>query len=177
MPENPNPTPTFIRAGGVLGLPVLLTSQNCSRAAPGNIPLILYDNRDNYASGNGAIVENLTVCATGPITRNVLFLFLRFINPGGLASAGGITEWLLWHEIDLPATTQLTTTTKDPLYPLRGPLKRIYNPMPHTGGTPFCDGLRINGESRPLQIGVATGAAVSVNGTSPLIVWLEGGEL
>lgn len=166
MAELPNGTPSFIRSPGILGVPIKLTNQVCSRDNPGNIPLIIYDNSAEYASGNGAIAENVTVCATGTVTKSVLFLFIKFTETIA-------PEWLLWHEIDLPALATADATTKGAGYPLRGELKRIYSPIPQAGSIPFADGLRINGESRQIQIGVALGTAI---GSLPIIVYLEGGE-
>lgn len=177
MPENPNPTPSFIRAGGILGVPVKLAFTQSNRFAPGSTPLVVYDNTADYAQGNGALIENITVCATGTVVKTVLLIFARFLTLPGTATQYGTGEWLLWHEIDLPATGASTpsATTKDPNYPFRGTLKRLYNPFPHTGTTSFCDGIRVNGSSRPMQIGVALSATQPSDNT-PLIVWLEGGE-
>jgi len=166
MAENPNPTPSFIRAGGILGNQVKLTNQVCTRVAPGNIPVVIYDNSGTYASGNGAIVENLIVVATDVVTKSILFLFVKFVN-------SATPEWLLYHEIDLPALASITANTKPTNYPLRGDLRRIYGFAPNIGSNAFADALRINGESRLIQLGVALGTAI---GTNPIIIYLEGGE-
>lgn len=170
MAENPNPQPSFIRAGGILGNPVKLTNQVCTRDAPGNIPLVIYDTQGSYTSGNGAIVENLVIVPTGSVAKSVLFIFVKDLSTSLTAP-----EFTLYEEIDLPALATISASTKDTNYPLKAPIAReLYRSMPNVGSLQFPKGLRICGNSRSLQYGIALGTAI---GTAPIIVYLEGGEL
>lgn len=166
--ENPNTQPAFIRIGGILGTPARLTNQVCTRNAPGNIPIVIYDTQEKYTSGNGAIVENLIVVPTGTVVKSVLFLFIKDLSSPN-------PEFLLYEEIDLPALSSVSATAKSTVYPLKAPLSReIYRSVPSVGSLAFPRGFRIPGNSSSLQYGVALGTAI---GTLPLIVYLEGGEL
>lgn len=170
MSENPNPQPAFIRSGGILGTPVLLTNQVCTRDAPGNIPIVIYDNQLAYSSGNGAIVENLIIVPTGVVAKSVLFLFVK-----DLESSTTTPVFTLYDEIDLPALASISATTKNATYPLKAPLARdLYRSLPQVGTLQYPKGFRINGNSRNLQYAVALGTTI---GTAPIIVYLEGGEL
>jgi hypothetical protein len=169
MAENPNPTPGFIRQGGILGYPVSLTNQVCTRDSPGNVPLVLYDNdsTSGYASGNGAIVENLTICPTGTVSKSTLLIFVKFLDQGN--------TWIYWDEVDLPALAAVSASAKGAGYPLKATLTRtILAPPARVGSNPYPNAFRINGDSRTLQIGVALGTAI---GSSPMYIWLDGGEL
>lgn len=169
MAESPNPTPGFIRQGGVIGTPVALTNQVCTRDAPGNVPLILYDNDSStgYASGNGAIAENLRICPTGTVAKSTLLIFWKFPDTSN--------TWLYWDEVDLPALASVSASTKGSGYPLKATLSGvILAPVARVGSSAYPNAFRINGDSRALQIGVALGTTI---GTSPMYVWLEGGEL
>lgn len=169
MTENPNTTPGFIRQGGLLGRPVSLTNQVCTRDAPGNVPLVLYDNSDvaGYSSGNGAIVENLIIAPSGTVAKSTLFIFWKIVTETS-------SPWIYWDEVDLPALATISATAKSVAYPLKAPLTRvIFAPLPRVGTTPFPSAFRINGESTPIQIGVALGTAI---GAVPMNVWLDGGE-
>lgn len=169
MAENPNPTPGFIRQGGVLGYPVSLTNQVCTRDSPGTVPLVLYDNdsTSGYASGNGAIVENLIIAPTGTVSKSTLLLFWKFPDQSN--------TWIYWDEVDLPALASVSANTKGTGYPLKATLSRvIFAPPARVGSNPYPSAFRINGDSRSLQIGVALGTAI---GSSPMYVWLDGGEL
>lgn len=166
MVEVPNRLPTFIKQGGTLGNPAQLTNQVCTRNAPGNTPVTLYDNTADYASGNGAIVENIIVAATGTVTKSTLLFFMRLDDSA---------TWNFWGEADLPAIASASASAKDSNYPLRIDLgRRIYSPVAQVGNDQGLQGFRINGNSRTVQLGVALGTAV---GSSPIIVWLSGGEL
>ena len=152
-----------------MGYPVSLTNQTCTRDSPGNVPLILYDNdsTSGYASGNGAIVENLIIAPTGTVAKSTLFLFWKFPDRAD--------TWIYWDEVDLPALASISATTKGAGYPLKAELTRtILAPPPRVGSNPYPNAFRINGDSRSLQIGVALG---TTTGTAPVQVWLEGGEL
>lgn len=178
-------TPATVKNGGIIGNVVKITNENLAapRANPqANIPQVLYDNTAEYAQGNGAIVEGLTVCLTSTNPKNVLLIFVRFFNPASLSNLNtSFTEWFLWHEIDLPAGAYgVTPNVKDPNYPMEAPLKRFYAAIAKTGGvganSGFASGLRINGQSRPLQIGVALGTQLVAIGDN-YYIWLQGGEL
>lgn len=169
MAENPNPTPGFIRQGGILGYPVSLTNQVCTRDSPGNVPLILYDNdsTSGYASGNGAIAENLVIAPTGTVAKSTLLIFWKFPDRAD--------TWIYWDEVDLPALASISATTKGAGYPLKATLTRtILAPPARVGSDPYPTAFRINGDSRSLQIGVALGTTI---GAAPMHVWLDGGEL
>lgn len=166
MVEVPNRLPTFIKQGGILGNPASLTNQVCTRDNPGVIPVTLYDNTADYASGNGAIVENVIIAPTGTVTKSALFFFIRLDDD---------STWRYWGEVDLPAIASASATAKDTNYPLRADLgRRLYSPVAQVGDDQGLIGFRINGNSRTVQIGCALGAAI---GSLPLLVWLQGGEL
>lgn len=166
MVEIPNRLPTFIKQGGILGIPALLTNQTCTRDNPGIIPVTLYDNTADYASGNGAIVENVIIGATGTVTKSTLFFFVRLDDN---------TTWRYFAEVDLPAIGSASASAKDSNYPLRADLgRRIYSPVAQVGNDQGLIGFRINGNSRTVQLGCALGTAI---GSLPIIVWLNGGEL
>jgi hypothetical protein len=168
MAENPNPQPAFIRAGGILGNPVKLTNQVCTRDSPGNIPIVIYDNGADYASGNGAIIENIIIVPTGNVVKSILFVFYKDLS-------NATPEWLLYDEIDLAAISSISASTKDTNYPLKAPtVRQLYRSMPNVGSTQYPTGYRINGNTRTIQLGVALGTTI---GTAPIIVYLEGGEL
>jgi hypothetical protein len=169
MTESPNPMPGFIRQGGTLGYPVALTNQVCTRDAPGNVPLVLYDNDSStgYASGNGAIAENLIIAPTGTVAKSTLFLFWKFPDIN--------SNWLYWDEVDLPALASVSASAKGSGYPLRAALTRqMLAPPARVGSNPYPNTFRINGDSRALQIGVALGTTI---GSAPMYIWLSGGEL
>jgi hypothetical protein len=169
MTESPNPTPGFIRQSGVLGYPVALTNQVCTRDSPGNVPLILYDNDSStgYASGNGAIAENLVIAPTGTVAKSTLFIFWKFPDVAN--------TWVYWDEVDLPALASVSASTKGSGYPLKASLSRvILAPPARVGSNPYPSAFRINGDSRVIQIGVALGTAI---GSNPMYIWLDGGEL
>jgi hypothetical protein len=169
LTENPNSTPIFIRQGGLVGRPVSLTNQVCTRDAPGNVPLVLYDNSDTagYASGNGALVEDLIIAPTGTVIKSTLLIFWKINNQTS-------APWLYWDEVDLPAQATISASAKSTTYPFRATLTRtLLSPTPRVGTIQYASGFRINGDSVPIQIGVALGIAA---GTAPVIVWLDGGE-
>jgi hypothetical protein len=148
-----NRLPAFISQGGFIGTPASLTNQVCTRDAPGNVPLVVYNNStDNtYVSGNGAVIENVFVKLDGSAT------------------------WLYFDEIDLVALSSISATTKGSGYPLRATLsEQIYSPVPRVGSNQGVIASRLNSiDSRALQVGVALGTAI---GSLPMIVWLKGGE-
>lgn len=168
MAENPNTQPGFIRIGGILGNPVKLSNQVCTRDAPGNIPLVLYDTQGTYTSGNGAIAENLVIVPTGVVAKSTLLIFVKDLS-------NSTPEFLLYEEVDLPALASIAATAKPAEYPLKATLTReIYRSLPAVGSNAFPRGIRIPGNSASLQYGVALGTAI---GTLPVIIYLEGGEL
>lgn len=167
MADAPNTSPSFIRTCGVLGSVVALTTQVCTRDAPGSTPVVLYDSNGAYAGGNGALAEDFTVCATGPIAKSVLFMFLKF-------TADTNPVWVNIFEWDLPALSAVSATTASASYPLSLPLRKILSPQPHAGSAGIFTGLRINSSGRAIQLGLALGTAI---GSMPLICTLWGGEL
>lgn len=172
MTENPNPQPSFIRSGGIVGTPVKLTNQVCSRDSPGNIPIVIYDNQGDYTTGNGAIVENIVVVPTGTVTQSNLLIFYKLIT-------GTVTpEWLLYEEFNLPALGSVSNTAKSNDYPKKFyPVRDLYRSVPQVSNAEnyqYPKGIRLNGNSRNYQIGVALTSAI---GSLPIIIYLEGGEL
>jgi hypothetical protein len=167
MSDNPNSSPSFIRTGGMIGAVVSLTNQVCTRDNPGNTPLVLYDSTASYAQGNGALCEDLTLCATGTIAKSVLFLFIKF-------TADTNPTWFNIAEWDLPALASISATTASSGYPLSVPLRKVLAPSPHTGTNQYNTGLRINSSGRAIQLGLALGTAI---GSMPLIATMWGGEL
>lgn len=166
MVEVPNRLPTFIKQGGIVGVPVSLTNQTCTRDNPGVVPQVIYDNAGDYASGNGSIIENVVVCPTGTVTKSTLFFFIKLDDS---------TTWRYWGEVDLPAINSASASTKDSNYPLRADLgRRLYSPVAQVGDDQGLVGFRLNGNSRSVQLGCALGTAI---GSLPIIVWLQGGEL
>lgn len=169
MSENPNPQPGFIRAGGILGNIVSLTNQVCTRDAPGNIPLVIYDTQATYTSGNGAMVENLIIVPTGTVAKSVLFLFVKDLDTTAISPF-----FTLYDEIDLPALASVSASAKSASYPLKAPLTRdLYRSLPQVGSLQYPKGLRLNGNSRNFQYAVALGTTI---GTAPMYVYIEGGE-
>jgi hypothetical protein len=168
MADSPNTSPSFIRTAGILGSVVSLTNQVCTRDNPGSIPVVLYDSNGAYAGGNGALAEDLTVCATGPIAKSVLFMFIKFTSDTNPVWVN-IAEW------DLPALASVSATTASASYPLSLPLRNILAPQPHSSTTTAqFKALRINSSGRAIQLGLALGTAI---GSLPLIATLWGGEL
>lgn len=166
MTEVPNRLPTFIKQTGIIGVPASLTNQVCTRDSPGSTPVILYDNTGDYASGNGAIAENILVCPTGTVAKSTLFFFIKI---------DADTEWKYWAEADLPALASISASAKDGNYPLRVDLgRRLYSPVAQVGSDQGLVGIRINGDSRSYQLGVALGTAI---GSQPMYIWMEGGEM
>jgi hypothetical protein len=86
----------------------------------------------------------------------------------------GSATWIYHDEVDLPALSAQSATTKPSGYPLRAQLSEvIYSPTPNIGTDQGVRATRINDPSRSLQLGVALGTAI---GSLPLIVYLKGGE-
>jgi hypothetical protein len=167
MPENPNVSPGFIRSIGFLGQIVKLTNQVCTRDAPGNVPLVIYDSQGTYVSGNGALIENFIISPTGVVAKSTLFVFVKFNDAVA-------PEWLYFDEIDLPALASQSATAKPSGYPLRASVTELlYQIPPRVGTTQYPPGMRLNGSSRNYQIGVALGTAI---GSAPLHIWIKGGE-
>ncbi len=168
MAENPNVSPGFIRSIGFLGQIAKLTNQVCTRDAPGNVPLVIYDSQGTYVSGNGALIENFIISPTGTVTKSTLFLFVKFNDAVA-------PEWLYFDEIDLPALASDSTTTKPAGYPFRASLiESLYQVPPRVGTIQYPEGWRLNGSSRNYQVGLALSIAI---GSDPIIVWAKGGEL
>jgi len=166
MTITPNRLPNFIISGGFIGVPVSLTSQVCTRDSPGNVPIMLYDSTSSvYPLGNGAVAENLIISPTGAVAKSTLLLFMKI---------DGSATWLYHDEVDLPALSTQSATTKPSGYPLRAQLSEvIYSPTPNIGTDQGVRATRINDPSRSLQLGVALGTAI---GSLPLIVYLKGGD-
>ncbi len=168
MAENPNVSPGFIRSVGFIGVPVELTNQVCTKAAPGNVPIVLYDSQADYVNGNGALVENLIISPTGTVAKSILYAFVRFNDE--LAP-----KWRYFIAIDLPALASDSTTTKPAGYPFRASLiESLYQVPPRVGTIQYPEGWRLNGSSRNYQVGLALSIAI---GSDPIIVWAKGGEL
>lgn len=166
MVAAPNTSPAFIQTVGILGYPAELTSQVCTRDAPGSIPLTIYDPTADYAQGNGALVEVIRAEATGVTAASCLLLFYRLMEDSS-------PKWRKAAEIALPAVGTVPTNAAIAGYPVELPLPKILFPVPSAGTTTQFTGLRLNPPERPIQWGVALTVAV---GTAPIIVTMYGGE-
>ena len=159
MSDAPNTSPAFIQTNGVLGFPIELTNQVCTRNNPGSTPVIIYDATEDYAQGNGGLVETIDIKLTGTSPDLVVLLFDKFV-------AETIPKWRLVDELFIPATTA-TSTAGIVKYEFK--LKKILSPS-KTSGTENNQGLRLN--SKNIQYGVA----LTVAATDPIIIRMYGGE-
>lgn len=167
MTAAPNTSPSFIQTVGIVGQPVQLTNQVCTRDAPGTAPIVIYDPTANYALGNGAFVEEIRIEATGVSVASCLMLFHRVLTEA-------IPVWRKSSEVALPAVASVSNDSAIAGYPVFMPLPKILGPVPQTGNTSQFTGLRINYPDSSIQWGVALTVAV---GGSPINVVMYGGEL
>lgn len=161
MPDAPNTAPAFMQTTGLLGVPVELTNQVCTRDTPGSTPVVGYDSSAEYAQGNGALVEMIDIQVTGNAIATVVMMFDRYtgeVSP----------KWRKVAEIAVAAAA-ISNTSVLPSYKI--PLKDILFPVPGGSSLPQFQGYRIN--SKGMQLGFALTVAV---GTSPLIIRMYGGE-
>ncbi len=163
----PNTAPAFIRNVGIIGQPVALTNQVCTRDNPGTTPVVIYDSSASYASGNGAFVECFQCNATGVSVAVALLVFHRLPEETS-------PQWRLAFESSIPEVVAVGDSAF-PNFPVYIPLPLILFPVPHAGDAEIgaFRGLRINGGDRAIQWGVALSRAV---GNFPLIVTMYGGE-
>lgn len=157
MADSPNTSPAFIQTVGVLGLPIELTNQVCTRNNPGSTPVVIYDSSEEYAQGNGALVEALDIQVTGITPDTVVMLFDKFLSET-------IPKWRKVAEVFIPSTSATSTAV---LTEYEFPLKKILSP---TKGNDNNQGLRLN--SSNIQYGVA----LTVATTDPVIIRMYGGE-
>ncbi|NJL10944.1 MAG: hypothetical protein HC908_14315 [Calothrix sp. SM1_7_51] len=162
----PNTSPAFIRNVGIIGQPIALTSQVCTRENPGNTPSVIYDPSAAYATGNGALVETIRAEATGVTAASCLLLFHRILDEAQ-------PVWRKALEVTLPAVATIPTDSAIPGYPVELPLPKILFPVAGAGNDASMRGLRLNPSERPIQWGAALTVAV---GTAPIIISMYGGE-
>jgi hypothetical protein len=152
----PNTAPAFIRNVGIVGQPVALTNQVCSRDNPGSTPVIIYD----------PLVESLRSEATGVTAASCLLLFHRVMDEAQ-------PVWRKAGEVQLPSVATAPTEGSILSYPVEMLLPRILFPVAGTANESYLRGLRLNAIDRPVQWGVALTVAV---GSAPIIVTMYGGE-
>lgn len=153
---NPNTSPIFIESCGILGSPIELTNQICNPDNPGNIPVKAYSNTGSYAGGNGALIENIAIELTGTVPATVICAYIRMLSET-------IPKWRKFSSLAIPGHT-FSLTSALPSYSM--PLKSLLFPSNSS------QGLRINPEEIPIEIGFA----LTVASSSPIIIWLFGGE-